>query len=160
MVKEDKVDKRTIVSAKRLENLKRAREAAVAKKEQLAEEKAKREQEEQEIVEDPVESYEPEEPVEDVLPIPKPVARRVRAAPRPSLSLTDDLRSEILQIVRDGIRPQETKEEKKKRKLEEAYQYMIARQNEPSGRTGGMPYKKPAEVVQQGQSDLYKQLFF
>ena len=155
----EKVDKRTIVSAEKLEKLKLARQAAVLKKKQLAEEKAKQEvieeiQKEAKPIEEDVVDNEADEEEIVVVQKQKPVKSR---APVPKLSLTDDLRSEIMQTVREALKPVETKEEKKKRKMEEYYQFMLEKQKQEKQQPKQEEQKKTEVPVKTSAS--YKALF-
>jgi hypothetical protein len=140
-----------------LEKLKKAREAAVLKKKQMAEEKAKQEvieeiqKEAEPIVEDVVDNEQDEEEVV-LVQKQRPVKSRAPSTPSRDLKLTDELRSEIMETVRAALKPVETKEEKRKRKMEEYYQYMLEKQKPKQEEM-----KKPEEPVKTNAS--YKALF-
>ena len=121
-----KVDKRTVVSAERLENLKKEREAAAEKKRREKEEKqAKDESDEKEKILDSL-----EDESEDVQPIKEVVKEIIREVPvkeKRVKAVPDDLDNRIRSLVTEVLQNHETKAEKKQRKLEEAYQYMLQR---------------------------------
>ena len=121
-----KVDKRTVVSAERLENLKKAREAAAEKKRREKEEKqAKDESDEKEKI---LNSLEDEsEDVQPVKEVVKEIIREVPVKEKRVKAVPDDLDNRIRTLVSEVLQNHETKAEKKQRKLEEAYQYMLQR---------------------------------
>ena len=139
----EKVDKRRILSDKRLDNLKKAREAAAAKKKLLKEQEQKRAEDEAKIsvLENlepksdigkayeskhslqPEEDIESTEDIEEPVIVPKPVKRKPKRTEK--ISLSDDLKEEIKEIIYSSLQnPPETKEQKRQRKLQETYEYI------------------------------------